>query len=190
MSNVLYVCPEMVQTAEGPVQCKTRLFDMPRGGKGAKAKLKCRHHTDTLLEQAEDYGGPNFKYIDKDHPAPDATHVRTDPAMKPVNTVTVEPPPPVQNEEDIVRDLRSRYMDLYGEMPDMRFGAKRLNKLVNAELDRRIEKEQEEKRLALAELLDSDDDEYDDETVLEVVDNPDPETDPDPEPVDDEGVAE
>lgn len=64
--SVLFECPE----------CKSRLFAEPKGSPGF-IPYKCRIHTDTLMEQAEDFAGPNFQYLDEDEINPDKTGVQT-----------------------------------------------------------------------------------------------------------------
>lgn len=48
--NVLYLCPE----------CGSRLFAAPGG-----TKLHCAKHTEAIMEQAEEYTGPDFLNIDE-----------------------------------------------------------------------------------------------------------------------------
>lgn len=48
--NVLYQCPE----------CGSRLFAAPGG-----TKLKCAQHTESVMEQMEEYNGPDFLNVDE-----------------------------------------------------------------------------------------------------------------------------
>lgn len=64
--SVLFLCPE----------CKSRLFAEPEGSPGF-IPYKCRIHTDTLMEQAEVFQGPNFQFLDEDEIDPRKTGVQT-----------------------------------------------------------------------------------------------------------------
>jgi hypothetical protein len=123
MSNVLYVCPDE--------NCGARLFDAPKpGGIGSKNKMKCHVHTELNYVQAEDYEGPDFGYVDPDQGKVAGTGVRTDPALRNVKTVNKVVKEREKSHSERMAFLRDRYHKLYGKLPDMRLGEKKLTMYV------------------------------------------------------------
>lgn len=139
MSNILYLCPI----------CKSRLF--------APASLpiyKCFIHTDTMMEPAEEYKGPNFEYKDVDEVNPGKTGVLTHGAFDEhgksnITVVRDTPPEPISKEQEL-KQLRETYERIAQRPADKRLGIQSLrNEIEQLERDhaRALEVEAQERFL-------------------------------------------
>lgn len=118
MSNVEYRCPI----------CGSRLFaepDMPI--------YKCRTHTDTIMEQAEVFAGPNFQYKEEGEVNPRKTGILTEGAFdetgrSAITPVITKPVPKTLSPEEELKQLREMWERVFEEPADKRYGPARLRK--------------------------------------------------------------
>ncbi len=114
--NVLYLCPD------GGRDCGS-LFAAPGG-----TSIKCRHHPEAIYQQAEDFGGADFLYVDEDGHTKSHGHVVTAGVQSTPTQSFHDAPPPAATvpEEQILIDLRTEYMHVSGRRADMRWKVQRL----------------------------------------------------------------
>lgn len=112
--NVMHQCP----------LCLRRYFLPP----GNPFNMHCTIHTETELNQMEEFAGPNFAYKDEGEVDPSKTGVRTVGAMQKNITVVRDAPPVPLEEEQILRELRTMYERVTEEKVDKRWGIPRLRK--------------------------------------------------------------
>lgn len=122
MSTVLYLCSEREATG-----CNARLFDKPGG-----TKIRCHHHADKVMEQAEEWQGATYAFQD---PGADITPEQNAARIEqPLREVPVINPPPKEfSDEEKLSDAREEFKRLTGNYPDRRLGIKRLEE-ANQEL--------------------------------------------------------
>lgn len=125
--NVEYKCPE----------CGSRGFFVPKGTPGW-LPYKCRIHTDTLMEQVENFEGPNFAFLDEDEINQHKTGVQT----MGVNPDRVTPPEevvkklldPETAERVELEHLQNQYKQVTnGKSPHSQWKAPRLRKEIEQE---------------------------------------------------------
>lgn len=128
--NVEWRCPD----------CGSRGFFPPKGTPGW-LPYKCRIHTDTLMEQVEEFEGPNFAYLDEDEVNPGKTGVQT----LGVNPARVTPPDevvkklldPEAAERAELEHLQRQYTQVtVGKQPHKQWKAPRLRKEIELEEQR------------------------------------------------------
>lgn len=125
--NVEYKCPE----------CGSRLFAVPKGTPGW-IQYKCRLHTDTNMEQVEEFLGPNFAYVDEDEINPSKTGVQTIGTTASRITPAEEVVKKLLSPEDAAKAELEHLRRMYGQVtagkkPHSQWKAPRLRKEIESE---------------------------------------------------------